>query len=226
MRLISRYCLLGLLLLFAAPLFASNLDADENHNKKEKALYWTDFNDIDDGDYPLDFLILEGDFSVREIEEKKVLELPGSPLSDFGLLFGPARNEDVVVTSRIRSEALRRTMPRFGVGLCGVNGFKLYVTPGKRNVELYRGREIVAEREFEWASGEWTYIRLQLRKLGDENWIVEGSAWMEGEDPPENWLITYETDQAPLSGRPSIWGAPYSGRAIQFDCILFEEVEE
>src|SRR5690606_35873863 len=52
-------------------------------------LYKTDFEATDVGAEPEGFLVIDGQFAVREFDGGKVFELPGSPLESFGFLFGP-----------------------------------------------------------------------------------------------------------------------------------------
>lgn len=208
-----------------------NGDAEEKKTEAEKkyedALFYEGFEELNAGDYPpLDFLVLDGDFIVQGDEENKWLELPATPLNTFGAIFGPSQNVDVMVSAQIKSQARRRSMPRFGIGLCGVNGYKLRVTPAKQSVELFLGNEVVASETFEWESEEWTHLVLQIRQTGDAKWVVEGSAWIQGKEMPEEWLIHYETEEEPINGKPSIWGTPYSSYPILYDHILVDETKD
>src|SRR5208337_3311787 len=90
-----------------------------------KILYQSDFVKVDVGQVPVDFLVLDGDFAVKDDNGKKVLELPGTPLDTFGVLFGSATNAGVTVSARIYGTKKGRREPGFGVGLNGVNGYKL-----------------------------------------------------------------------------------------------------
>src|SRR2546425_9228636 len=86
-----------------------------------KILFQSDFKSAKADADPESFMILGGEFKVQEIDGKKILDLPGSPLDDFGALFGPAQADNVAVRARIRSEGSRRLAPRFGVGLNGAS---------------------------------------------------------------------------------------------------------
>ena len=208
-------------------------------------LYRTDFEAIDVGAEPEGFMIIDGQFAVREFEGGKVFELPGSPLETFGFLFGPnfTLNEDgtkfkagakpeqvaewdgAVVTARAHGAKQGRRFPTFSVGLCGVSGYKLRVAPMKRAIEIVRGDDVVATKEYDWASGAWARLKLQVR-VADGRWIAEGKVWKDGDAEPAEWQITHESDQKPNPGKASAWAAPFSGQPVRFDDVLVEAVKQ
>jgi hypothetical protein len=189
------------------------------HAESGKVLYQSDFAKTELSLVPKDFLVLDGDFAVKESEGRKVLELPGSPLDTFGVLFGSATNSGISVSARIYGTAKGRRAPGFGVGLNGVDGFKLKVSPGKNSLEIYKGDVSVASVPFDWKSGSWTMFRLRLRQTGSV-WKVEGKAWVQTAPEPKEWMISLDESSPPHQGRPSIWGSPYSGTPIRFDDLI------
>ena len=78
-----------ILTLCAAPAFA------------ETTLYENNFEKAALDQAPDDFLVLDGDFAVKQSDGNKFLELPGAPLDTFGILFGPTTNAGVRVSARI-----------------------------------------------------------------------------------------------------------------------------
>jgi hypothetical protein len=182
-----------------------------------KILFKIDFESAKPGAAPEEFMVLGGQFAVEQIDSNKVLELPGAPLDDFGALFGPAQAEDIAVRARIRSQGSRRLAPRFGVGLCGASGYRLLVVPAKKELQLFKDQEAVASAPFEWQSGAWTWLHLQIEKAGDGKWKVEGKAWADGRHEPAQWTLSFDAAEKPVAGKASVWGAPYSGKPIWFD---------
>jgi hypothetical protein len=183
----------------------------------DKVLFETDFQSENADSVPEELMILAGEFSVKENGGNKALELPGTPLEDFGALFGPAESDGVAVRARIRSESTKRLAPRFGVGLNGVAGYRLLVVPGQDGLQLLKDQQVVASARFEWKPGTWTLLHLQVRKISESEWIIEGRAWADGTPEPKDWSISFEVSEAPPAGKASIWGAPYSGKPILFD---------
>lgn len=186
--------------------------------------YRNDFEALATGKPPKEFLILQGEFRVIEEEGNKVLELPGEPLEDYGLLFAKSAREGQVISARFKSENVRRTFPTFAVGLFGVSGFKLQVSPAKRALEILRGGEVRGSAEYKWQSGAWTHLKLEARKCGETDWTLSGKAWVEGQEEPKDWMVSIQDAKQPPSGRPSIWGTPFSGKRILFDDLRLERL--
>jgi hypothetical protein len=193
---------------------------------KSAVLYSNNFEQVEIGQVPEDFLVLDGAFAVREMEGNKVVELPGAPLDTFGLLFGPTERYGIAVTGRVFGSGKGRRFPTFAIGLHGVAGYRLQVSPGKKQLEILRRDDVKASVPYEWASGAWTFLKLQTRQTGDSQWIVEGKAWQENQAEPKEWTIRFEDDSAAPPGRPSIWGSPFAGTPIAYDDLQVARIEE
>jgi len=190
-----------------------------------KALYACDFNDMPEGPLPDSFMVIQGQFEVKDLGTNKVMELPGAPLDSYLILFGPVTNANVTVSASLFGTKKGRRMPTFGVGLGGVAGYKLQIAPAKDNAELLLDTQVVASVPFDWKTGTWTHCELQIRETGDGRWRVEARAWPAGEAKPKEWLITQEIKEPPISGQASVLGSPFSGTPIQYDDLRVEEMQ-
>ena len=190
----------------------------------EKPLYENNFEKAEAGKVPDDLMVLGGEFTVKSDGTNKFLELPGAPLDSFGVQFGPTEKEGVAVSARILGATKSRRAPTFGVGLGGVGGFKLQLSPGKKALELLKDQDLKTSVEFDWKSGTWTQFRLQIRKLREGEWRVEGKAWAQGETEPKAWLISFDEKEEPVPGKASVLGSPFAGTPIWFDDLVVEKV--
>ena len=188
--------------------------------QSDKPLLSENFEKTEEGKLPDDFLVLDGSFAVKAEGGNKFVELPGAPLDTFGVLFGPTEPDGLCITARINGTGKGRRFPAMAVGLNGVGGYRLQVSASKKQLELYKGDEVKMSVPFEWQSGAWTMLRLQLRKLKDGEWKIDGKAWPQSGKEPAAWLITFDDKEAPPPGRPSFWGNPFSGTPIQFDDLV------
>jgi hypothetical protein len=182
-----------------------------------RPLFAADFEALPAGDLPESFLVIDGGFAVKEFPGNKVLELPGDPLDTFGVMFGPSQKDGLAISARMRSESRGRRAPAFAVSLSGVGGYRLQFSGNKRALEIYKADEPQTSVPFTWESGTWLWLKLQVRKVKDGQWIAEGKAWKDGTPEPAAWLITLPITEEPPNGRPAVWGNPFSGEAIQFD---------
>jgi hypothetical protein len=189
-----------------------------------RPLYENNFEAAEAGKVPGDFLVLNGNFAVRALGTNQVLELPGAPLDSFALQLGPAGSVDVAVSARICGTAQGRRGPTFGVGVGGAGGWRLQVSPGKKAVELFKDLELKASTAFEWKSGTWTRLRLQVRTVKAGAWRVEGKVWPDGAAEPKEWTLVADETEQPITGRASVAGSPFSGTPIWFDDLRVERV--
>jgi hypothetical protein len=182
-----------------------------------QALYSCDFETAAPGKTPDDFLVLDGAFSVKAEGPNKFLELPGAPVDSYGVLFGPTVSNNVAVAARVYGTNKGRRLPVFGVGLNGAGGLKLMVAPGRQALEILRGDEPLAHAPYQWETGKWTLLRLQLRRLEDGAWQAEGKAWTEGSPEPAGFLLQYKEKSDLPPGKAALWGSPISGTPIRYD---------
>ena len=188
-----------------------------------KTLFKDDFEKAEVGKLPEELLVLGGEFAVKSDGTNKFLELPGAPLDSYGLQFGPTEKEDVVVSARVLGTVKGRRAPTFAVGLGGVGGWKLQVAPGKKTLELLKDQESKASVPFGWKSGEWTQLRLQIRKLKDGDWKIEGKAWPGSSAEPKAWTLAAADQEEPIAGKASVLGSPFAGTPIWFDDLMVEK---
>jgi hypothetical protein len=189
-----------------------------------KPLYSNGFEKAEAGKLPDDLMVLGGEFAVKSEGTNKFLELPGAPLETFGVQFGPVEKENVAVSARIFGTMKGRRAPTFGVGLGGVSGWKLQVSPGKKAIELLKDQDVKTSAAFDWKGAEWTQLRLQLRKVKDGEWQIEGKAWAYGAAEPKAWMISATDKEDPVAGKASAMGSPYATTPIWFDDLVVEKV--
>src|SRR5438128_12038565 len=160
--------------------------------QQAKPLYQNDFEQAALDKVPEDFLVLDGRFAVKEEGGNKFLELPGAPLDAYGVLFGPTEKEGTAVSARVFGTGKGRRYRTFAVGLNGqgTSAYRLQVSPAKKALELFKGDELKASVAYEWQSGTWTWLRLQVRKVKDGGWKVEGKVWT-NKQPPD-WMVSSE----------------------------------
>ena len=124
------------------------------------------------------------------------------------------------MSARVFGTGKGRRYPTFAVGLNGQgsSAHRLQVSPAKKALELYRGDEVKASVAYEWQPGTWTRLRLQIRKVTDGDWKVEGKVWTDKE--PAAWTVSFDEKDQPVAGKASIWGSPYANTPIRFDDLL------
>ena len=166
---------------------------------------------------PASWLILNGEVALSTTNRNRFLALPAKPPVAHGVMFGPAMQDGLRVAARFRGEQKGRQSPAFGVGLNGISGYRLWVNPARRKLELLRNEVRVHEVDYQWVPDQWTHVMLQVRELPGLQWAIEAKVWDETQKMPTAWTLIWKDAEAPLAGRPSAWGTPYSGTAIGLD---------
>ena len=187
-------------------------------------LYQVDFEKIEIGEVPDDFLVLDGSFEVRVEKGNKFLELPGAPLDSFGIMFGPTAQHGNEISARMFGTKKGRRYPVFGVALNGVSGYRLQVSPAKRSVELLKGKEVIAKTAFRWSGDSWLRLALEVQQTSETEWTISGRVWPDGKKAPTEPTLIHRETKAPRKGKPSIWGSPYSGTPIRYDDIVVKKI--
>jgi hypothetical protein len=188
-----------------------------------KIVFQNDFQKAPVGAPPEEFMVLEGNFEVKQEGENKFLELPGAPLDTFGLLFGPPVKDSATVSARIYGTSKGRRAPTFGVGLGGAVGYRFQVSASKKQVELIKGDAVTKSVPFEWKTGIWTDFKLSIEhQKATGLWQVKGTLWQEGA-AAQTVVLTLDEKQEPSAGKASIWGSPFSGTAIRFDDLAVKQ---
>ena len=180
-----------------------------------KPLFQENFSQVPPGELPAAFMVLDGQFTVKEDAGNRFIELPGSPLDSFGVLFGSNESDGIQVSARILATKSGRKFPTFAAGLNGVGGYKVRVSPAKGTLELVHGDDVKASVPFKWTSGEWTQLRLSVTRQGN-GVKISGKAWQGATEPAEWNLHAEEAEKLP-AGKAGVWGLPFSGTPIRFD---------
>ena len=187
-----------------------------------EAVYTNDFEKAEVGKVPDEIMVLDGSFSVRQVDGNKCLELAGDPIGAFGALFGPGDSAAMVVKARVWADAAGKRFPVFGIGANDAGGYKLMLNPGRRLIELRKGDDTVATAPLQWKPATWTWLRLTVEPQGKDKWLVRGRTWRDGESEPKGWSVTFQDSEAPSPGKASIWGEDYSEKPIRFDDLEVE----
>lgn len=190
-----------------------------------ETVFQTDFESAPIDKLPAEFTPVEGKFVVREQGGNRFIESPDAPVDSYILLFGPATNDNVSVTARVFGTAKGRRYPTFAVGLNGAAGYRLQVSPGRKEIGLHKGDEVKVSVPFDWKPGEWLWLRLEIARVKDNAWRVRGKAWAHGTDEPRSWALSAEDSTPPRSGRAVIFACPIAGTPVRFDDVRLERIE-
>ena len=170
---------------------------------------------------PESWIVLNGKVAMTDC----TLQLPGTPLEMHGVMFGPALLENVRVAARFKCEANGRQFPEFGLGLNGISGFRVMVSPGQKKLKLFRNDVLVHEMDHTWVPGDWTHMTFQIQSLPGLKWRVMAKVWHSSELEPKEWQLMWTESVEPLTGRATVWGQPFTGTPIAIDDLRVWRVD-
>ena len=172
-------------------------------------------------DLPASWIELNG----KVIVAKSALQLPTEPLELHGVMFGPALLDNLRVAARFKCAPKGRQFPEFGLGLNGIGGYRVMLSPGQKKLKFFRNDVLVHEVSYTWVPGDWTHLAIQIRPLPGLKWRVMAKSWHSTELEPKEWQLAWMETAEPLPGRATIWGQPFSGTPIAVDDLQMWRVE-
>ena len=182
-----------------------------------------DFSGVDLDAEPESIFILDGEYTVQKADgNNKCLSLPGSPMGDFGLLFGPREREKPLELSfSFYASKKGRRMPSIAASIGGVRGYKVRLNPAARNLVLSMDETVFKEVPFSWKGEQWWKVRFQAF-MGDTNQTtrLQCKLWPMEQNEPTEWFISEEFDIEYKGGKCALWGFPYSSTPILFDDLV------
>ena len=175
-----------------------------------------------EGDPPAEVFVVVGAIQVKAKDGGKALEIGIDPLDDANALLGDSANGNATIEARAFASKAGRSFPRFGVGVHGQSGYRVFVFPAKKEIQLMKGDELISTAPFTWKSETWVKVKLEVKKVEEKKWTVSAKAWPEGETEPQTSLITHEDATLKGQGKCSIWATPYSATPVYFDDVKIE----
>lgn len=207
---------------FAAGTYAQNPTPASEPPKDPNLVFQANFEDQKPGPIPPSYFVVDGTWTVAEIDGGKALKLAEAPLLDAQVQVGDSLKETGgTVNAKIKADKKRRSQPRFGVGLHGITGYRLRLFPAGNKVELVRNEEVIVAADLSWDSAKWWNLELTVdRDKTESAWQISGRAWPADAERPEKANVAcQEAAATKFSGKASINGTPFAGLPIFFDEI-------
>lgn len=196
---------------------------EEQAKGKWSVEFEENFSSLEVGSEPENLFILDGAYAVSQEENDKRLTLPGSPVGDFGLLFGPrVREKSLGLTFSFFATKKGRRLPALAAGLGGVRSYRFRLNAATRQILLFRQDVEIGKVAYQWESGAWSRVRFQALPGDGEKTRIRLKLWKRGEEEPKEWLFDEIDPSAFAGGKCALWGYPYAGTPIHFDDLKIE----
>lgn len=200
-------------------------DIVENINSW-KVEFEENFSGLTPQDEPENLFILDGSFLVEQNKAGNQLELSGSPVGDFGFMFGPrVREKAMELNFSFLSSKQGRRYPAIAAGIGGIRGYRFRWNASTRKILIYNDETLLLEKVFTWESDQWWKIRFQVIPLKQDKNLLKLKIWPRDLEEPKTWLVEHSDDVLFKGGKCVIWGYPYAGTPIKFDDIRILSIE-
>jgi hypothetical protein len=176
------------------------------------------------GEPPAAVFVLDGKVSVAEKDGGKAVMIdPGTELVEASAQFGDSAAGGASIQARVFASKKGRSTPRFGLSVHGMAGYRLYVNPAKKQLELVKADQTLATAPFTWTSDTWLNLKIEAKKAAGDAWSITASAWPAAETAaPATPQLKHEDKGLKGQGKCAIWATPYSNTPIFFDDIHIE----
>lgn len=192
-----------------------------------KTEFHENFSNISSKTEPESLFILDGSFLVNQNENGKQLELSGSPVGEFGFMFGSRiRERAMELNFSFFSSKQGRRYPSIAASIGGIRGYRFRWNPATQNILIYNDEVLLTEKNFPWNGDQWWKIRFQVVPLKNSRSLLKLKIWHGDSNEPEAWLIEHQDKFLFKGGKCVIWGYPYAGTPIYFDDIMILSLQK
>lgn len=177
-------------------------------------------DDWAEGEPPKEVFIVEGKIQITAKDGNKAIVIdPGTELTDACAQVGSSAAGESSIQARVFASKRARSVPKFGVSVHGMSGYRLLVNAAKKQLELVKSDNVAASVPFTWTSDAWLQLKLEVKRGEGDAWTITGKAWAADAAEPAEATIKAEDKGLKGQGKAGVWGTPYSQTPIYFDDI-------
>ncbi len=175
-----------------------------------------------EGDPPKEVFVVDGTIKIGAKDGNKAIMVDPSPITDASAQLAVSAAGESVIQAKVFATKRGRSSPRFGVSVHGMSGYRLWVNPNKKLIELVKGDETAASVPYTWKADSWVHVKLEARKVGEKDWSITGKVWDADATEPAEPLIKHTDKGLKGQGKAAVWATPYSDTPLYFDDIVIE----
>lgn len=173
-----------------------------------------------EGEVPKEVFIVEGKITITAKDGNKAIVIdPGTELTDACAQVATSAAGESSIEARVFASKRARSVPKFGVSVHGMSGYRLLVNAAKKQLELVKSDTVAASIPFTWTSDAWLKLKLEAKRGAGDAWLITGKAWAADAAEPAEAMIKAEDKGLKGQGKTGLWGTPYSQTPIYFDDV-------
>lgn len=174
-----------------------------------------------EGEVPKEVFIVEGKIQIVAKDGNKAIAIdPGAELTDACAQVATSAAGESSIEARVFASKRARSVPKFGVSVHGMSGYRLLVNAAKKQIELVKSDVVAASVPFTWTSDAWLKLKLEVKRGEGDGWLITGKVWASDASEPSEATVKAEDKGLKGQGKAGVWGTPYSQTPIYFDDIV------
>ena len=194
-------------------LFTSLAHAGEMKTFSLKADDWAE------GDVPKEVFVVEGTVKIAAKDGNKAIMIDGTPIVDACAQLAVSAAGESSIQARVFASKRARSMPKFGLSVHGMSGYRLLINAAKKQLELVKADVVVASVPYAWTSEVWVQMKLEVKHGEGDAWIITGKVWPADATEPAEATVKADDKGLKGQGKVGVWATPYSETPVYFDDI-------
>ena len=200
--------------------FASLLALSSLASAAEIKTFTINADEWPEGEVPKEVFIVEGKITITAKDGNKAIVIdPGTELTDACAQVATSAAGESSIEARVFASKRARSVPKFGVSVHGMSGYRLLVNAAKKQLELVKSDAVLASVPFTWTSDAWLKLKLEAKRGAGDAWLITGKAWAADAAEPAEATVKADDKALKGQGKTGLWGTPYSQTPIYFDDI-------
>lgn len=176
-------------------------------------------DDWAEGEVPKEVFVVDGTVKIAAKDGNKAIMIDGTPIVDASAQLAVSATGESSIQARVFASKRARSMPKFGLSVHGMSGYRLLINAAKKQIELVKGDSVAASVPYSWTTETWVQMKLLVKRASGEAWDITGKVWAADAAEPTEATIKHTDTGLKGQGKVGIWATPYAETPVYFDDI-------
>jgi hypothetical protein len=176
-------------------------------------------DDWAEGEVPKEVFVVDGTIKIAAKDGNKAIMIDGTPIVDASAQLAVSAAGESSIQAKVFASKRARSVPKFGLSVHGMSGYRLLVNAAKKQLELVKGDAVAASVPYIWTSDAWVQMKLEAKRGEGDAWNISGKIWAASATEPAEPTIKHVDKGLKGQGKTGVWATPYAETPIYFDDI-------
>ena len=205
--------------LMKAPVFTCLLALTTLAMAGEMKTFTIKADDWAEGEVPKEVFVVDGTVKIAAKDGNKAIMIGSTPIVDASAQLAVSAAGESSIRAKVFASKRGRSVPKFGISVHGMSGYRLLINAAKKQLELVKGDVVAASVPFTWTSETWVQMKLEVKRGEGTAWSITGRAWAADASEPTEPSIKHADKDIKGQGKAGVWATPYSETPVYFNDI-------